>query len=38
VGDRLLEGDVDDVLETGALRVREAHTGALETIAAGELA
>jgi BirA family biotin operon repressor/biotin-[acetyl-CoA-carboxylase] ligase len=38
VGDRLLEGDVDAVLETGALRVREAHTGALETIAAGELA
>jgi BirA family biotin operon repressor/biotin-[acetyl-CoA-carboxylase] ligase len=37
VGARLVEGDVDAVLETGALRVREARSGALETVAAGEL-
>lgn len=38
IGERLLEGDVEAVLETGALHVREARTGALETVAAGDLA
>ncbi len=38
LGGRRIEGTVESVLETGALRVRDAATGAAETIAAGELA
>jgi biotin-(acetyl-CoA carboxylase) ligase len=38
LGDRRLEGTVESVLETGALRLRDAATGVVETVAAGELA
>lgn len=38
MGGRVLEGTVEEVLETGALRVRDSGTGAVETVAAGELA
>ncbi len=38
LGGRLLEGTVESVLETGALRLRDPATGAVETVAAGELA
>jgi BirA family biotin operon repressor/biotin-[acetyl-CoA-carboxylase] ligase len=38
VGDRVVEGPVEAVLETGALRVRDTRSGLVETVAAGELA
>ena len=38
VGDRIVEGPVEAVLPTGALQVRDARSGLLETVAAGELA
>jgi BirA family transcriptional regulator, biotin operon repressor / biotin---[acetyl-CoA-carboxylase] ligase len=37
VGDRVVEGPVEAVLETGALRVRDTRSGLVETVAAGEL-
>lgn len=37
VGDRVVEGPVETVLPTGALQVRDARSGLLETVAAGEL-
>jgi BirA family biotin operon repressor/biotin-[acetyl-CoA-carboxylase] ligase len=37
VGDRVVEGPVEAVLETGALLVRDARSGIVETVAAGEL-
>ncbi|HEY7728482.1 MAG TPA: biotin--[acetyl-CoA-carboxylase] ligase, partial [Candidatus Eisenbacteria bacterium] len=38
LGDRLIEGPVESVLPTGALRVRDVRSGLVETVAAGELA
>ena len=38
VGDRVVEGPVEAVLPTGAIQVRDARSGLLETVAAGELA
>jgi BirA family biotin operon repressor/biotin-[acetyl-CoA-carboxylase] ligase len=38
IGDRVVEGPVEAVLETGALIVRDARSGIVETVAAGELA
>jgi BirA family biotin operon repressor/biotin-[acetyl-CoA-carboxylase] ligase len=38
LGDRVIEGAVETVLPTGALRVRDARSGLVETVAAGELA
>ena len=37
LADRAVEGAVEEVTETGALRVRDARTGAVETLAAGVL-
>jgi BirA family biotin operon repressor/biotin-[acetyl-CoA-carboxylase] ligase len=38
IGGRVIDGTVESVLETGALRLRNSETGAVETVAAGELA
>lgn len=37
LGDRVIEGSVESVLPTGAIQVRDARSGLLETVAAGEL-
>jgi BirA family biotin operon repressor/biotin-[acetyl-CoA-carboxylase] ligase len=37
MGGRLIDGTVETVLETGALRLRDSQTGLVETVAAGEL-